>query len=95
MVWPKNALPSSGARLAGDDVHHGGLAGPVGSDHAAQFAHSDVERQLVERPEAVEGHRNVFHVQDAAVRDVEALVHHVPIAGAAGRTVVLALGPRA
>jgi hypothetical protein len=30
-----------GPRLAGDDVHHGRLAGAVGADHAAQLAGID------------------------------------------------------
>jgi hypothetical protein len=44
MVWPKNARPRR-ARLAGDHVHHRGLARAVGADDAAQLAGIDGERE--------------------------------------------------
>ena len=37
-VWPKKTLAAVRPGLAGDDVHHGGLAGAVGADDAAQLA---------------------------------------------------------
>ncbi len=40
--------PLVGPRLAGDDVHHRGLAGAVGPDDAAQFADVDHQRQRVQ-----------------------------------------------
>ena len=43
-----------GPGLAGDDVHHRGLAGAVGADDGAHLAGLDRERQIVERAEAVE-----------------------------------------
>jgi hypothetical protein len=61
-----------GPGLAGDDVHHGGLAGAVGADDAAQLAGVDVEVQAVERLEAVEADRDAVQVED---RPVAASVH--------------------
>ena len=43
--------------LAGDHVHHGGLAGAVRTDDRAHLAGLDREREIVERAEAVERHR--------------------------------------
>ena len=43
IVWPKNARAGIGPRLAGDHVHHRGLAGAVRADDAAQLA--DVDRR--------------------------------------------------
>ena len=40
--------------LAGDHIHHGGLAGAVRADDGAHLAGLDRERQIVERLEAVE-----------------------------------------
>ena len=60
-----------GPGLAGDDVHQRGLAGAVGADDAAQLARRDVQRQSVDRLEAVEADAHVFQVQDAAVGDVD------------------------
>ena len=51
-------------RLAGDHVHHGGLARAVRPDDAAQFAGLDRERQLVQRLEAVEADGDVVEVED-------------------------------
>ena len=59
-----------GPGLAGDDVHHRGLARAVGADDAAQLAGRDVQAQLVDGLEAVEADAHVFQVQDAAVGDV-------------------------
>ena len=44
-----------GPRLAGDDVHHRGLARAVGADDGAHFALLDDEGEVAQRPEAVEG----------------------------------------
>ena len=56
-----------GPRLAGDHVHHRGLARAVGSDHAAQLARIDDQGEVVERLEAVEADRDAVEVEDAAV----------------------------
>ena len=50
IVCPKNAVPASGPRLAGDHVHHRRLAGAVRADDAAQFAVLDREREVVQAP---------------------------------------------
>ena len=74
MVWPKNAVPVVGTRLAGDDVHHGRLAGTVRADDAAQFAGFDREVQLVQRFEAIEADSNIFEIKDRPVREVDRAV---------------------
>ena len=61
-----------GPRLAGHDVHHRCLACPVGADHAAQLARIDRQRQVVQRLETVEAHRNSVEVEDPAMRGVDA-----------------------
>ena len=54
-AWSGRALPSKehvavvGPGLAGDDVHHRGLAGAVRADDGAHLAGLDRERQIVER----------------------------------------------
>src|SRR5262249_38900780 len=53
-----------GPRLAGDDVHHRGLARAVRADDAAQLARLDVERQRVQRLEAVEADGELLEVED-------------------------------
>src|SRR5690606_35810808 len=58
------------ARLAGDHVHHRRLAGAVRSDDAAKLARVHVQRQRVQRLEAVEAHGDVFEIQDRAVRGI-------------------------
>ena len=51
------------ARLARDDVHHGGLAGAVRADDAEQLARIDVQREIVERLEAVEADGQVLEIE--------------------------------
>jgi hypothetical protein len=65
---------AGGARLAGDDVHHGGLAGAVGADDAAQLADADVQAEVRQRLEAVEADVDVFQAEDGAVAYVQALL---------------------
>ena len=67
MVWPKNAVPAVRPRLAGDHIHHGGLARAVRPDHATQLARVDRQRELVERLEAVEAHGDVVQIEDRTV----------------------------
>jgi hypothetical protein len=47
--------------LAGDDVHHGGLAGAVGADDGAHLAGLERQRQIVDGVKAVE--RDVHAVE--------------------------------
>jgi hypothetical protein len=58
------------ARFAGDDIHHGRLAGAVGPDDAAQLARLDVQSQRVERLEAVEADGDVLDVQNEPMRAI-------------------------
>src|SRR5581483_10240433 len=51
--------------LAGDDVHHGGLAGAVGADDGAHLAGSQLERQIVEGAEAVEADGDAIEIEQA------------------------------
>src|SRR6266508_1758384 len=53
-----------GPRLAGDDVHHRGLAGTVRADDGAHFARLDRERELVERAKPVERHGEAVEVEE-------------------------------
>ena len=70
-----------GPRLAGDDVHHGGFAGTVGADDAAQLAGRDVQAELVDGLEAVKADADVFQIQNAAVREID---HAFGLGDAAG-----------
>src|SRR3990167_6591509 len=63
-------MAAVGPGLAGDDVHHRGLARAVGADDASQLAGRDVQAQAVDGLETVEADVHVFQVQDAAVRGV-------------------------
>src|SRR3989344_898813 len=71
--------------LAGDDVHHRGLARAIGADDAAHLAHGDVQAQLVERLETIEADLDVVEVEDRAVGQVDLvrIVHHAAIVGLA------------
>ena len=53
-----------GAGLAGDDVHHRGLAGAVRADDGAHLARLDGERQIVERAEAVERDGDAVEIEE-------------------------------
>ena len=66
MFWPNQAEPVVRTRLPGDDVHHRRLAGAVRADDAAQLAGIDVERQPVERLEAVEADGQLLEVENLA-----------------------------
>ena len=65
-VWPG---------FTGDDVHHGGFAGAVGADNAAQFTVVDGEVEVVDGLEAVKAHVHAFQVQDGAVAHVHRGLH--------------------
>ena len=58
--------PLVGSRLAGDDIHEGGLARPVRPDHRAQLGAADGEAEVVDRAEAVEADRNALHLEKRA-----------------------------
>ena len=63
-VAPSNSTsPCCGPGLAGDDVHHGGLAGAVRADDGAHLAGIDGERQLVEGAEAVERNGDAVEIE--------------------------------
>ena len=49
--------------LAGDDIHHRGLAGAVRADDRAHLARLDHERQGVQRPEAVEADGDAVEIE--------------------------------
>ena len=70
-----------GSRLAGDHVHHRGLACTVGTDHATQLAGVDRQGKPVERFEAIEADRDVFEVQDRPVREIDAFGRYAPDRG--------------
>jgi hypothetical protein len=55
-----------GAGLAGDDVHHGGLAGAVGADDRQHLAGVDDDREMVQRLEAVEGNGDAVEIEHGA-----------------------------
>src|SRR5690606_34249097 len=57
-------LPLIGAGLAGDDVHHGGLAGAVGADDGPQFAGLDHQVEVVDGFEAVETLGDAVHIEN-------------------------------
>ena len=59
--WFLNLIePSETLRPAADQIEHGGLAGAVRADDDAQLALVDVEVELVDRLEAVEGDADVL-----------------------------------
>ena len=60
-----------GPGLAGDDVHHRGLACAIGADDAAQLARRNVQVQAVDGLEAVEADVHIFQVQDAAMGHID------------------------
>ena len=67
----KECLSRVGTRLAGDDVHHGRLAGAVWPDDATQFTGIDVERQVIDRPESVETDIEFLEIEYRAVADIQ------------------------
>ena len=73
IVWPKNAVPAVGSRLAGDHVHHRRLAGAVGADHAAELA--GVDRRATDRSSALKPSKLTeidVEIQNAAMARVDA-----------------------
>jgi hypothetical protein len=50
--------------LAGDHVHHGGLAGAVGADDGAHFAWFDGEGEIIQRLEAVERDGDTVQIKE-------------------------------
>ena len=60
--------------LAGDDVHHRGLAGAIRADDGAHFAGSQRQRQIVDGMKAIEGDVHAVEIEQrgsgTAVHDV-------------------------
>src|SRR5438876_749463 len=56
-------LAGIGSGLAGDHIHHGGLAGAVGADDGTHLSRLDGEGEVVERAEAVERHSHAVEVE--------------------------------
>ena len=61
----KNTSPVVRPRLAGDDVHHRGLARAIGADNRAKLARIDDEGQAVQRLEAIERDRDIVEIEQA------------------------------
>jgi hypothetical protein len=57
---PNSTLAAVGAGAAGDEVEHGALAGAVGADDDAEFAFIEVEVEVVDGLEAIEGLVDAF-----------------------------------
>src|SRR4051812_20693647 len=73
--------PSIGARLTGDNIHHGGFASTVGTDYAAQFSSLNGERELVQRTKAVKADGDVVEIQNGPVADIHALAQDMAETG--------------
>ena len=74
-VGGEHDLAGVGPGLAGDDVHHRGLAGTVRTDHGAHLALVQDQRQGVQRSEAVEGDGDAIEIkQRVALRSSRHLV---------------------
>ena len=52
--------PGGGSRLAADQIEHRGLAGAVGADDDADLVLLDIEGQIIDRLESVEGNGERF-----------------------------------
>ena len=87
-------LPAVGAGLAGHDVHHGGLAGAIWTDDGAHLTRLYGERQVVQRPKAVEGYIHAIEIKQRrrGARDHSA---HSTDRAAAASGISLAPGPAA
>ena len=55
VVWP---------RLAGDDIHHGCLAGAVRANNGAHLALVEHQREIVDGAKAIEGNRYAVEVEN-------------------------------
>mgnify|MGYP003694365955 CR=1 FL=1 len=66
LPWSNSTVAAVGPGLAGDDVHHGGLAGPVRADDGAHLAGREIEREVVERAKAVEADGDAVEIEQAA-----------------------------
>src|SRR6516164_5260515 len=56
-------LAGVGSGFAGDHIHHGGLAGTVGTDDGTHLSGLDGEGEIVERAEAVERHGDAVEIE--------------------------------
>src|SRR5262245_45511001 len=61
-------VASIGPCFASDDIHHRGFAGAIRTDNRAHFPWLDYERQLVERLEAIERHRDAVEIEQGGGR---------------------------
>src|SRR5947208_10583234 len=61
-------IPLVRPRLAGDHIHHGGLAGAVRADDRAHLARLNRQREIVERLKAVERDRNGIKIDRKSTR---------------------------
>src|SRR5205085_5254824 len=78
----EKSLAAVRTRLAGDDVHHGGLAGAVRTDDCAHLTGLDRKRQVIKRPESVERDGYPIEIeQGRGVRDHDAYSAGVAIRG--------------
>ena len=69
-----------GLGLAGDDVHHRGLAGAVRPDDGAHLARLQRQREIIDGVEAVEGD---VHAVEIEQRGGRSRIHHIHAAHSA------------
>ncbi len=61
--------------FTGDDIHHRRLTCPVGADEASQLTVVNIEIKVVDSLESIKRHVDIFHVQQSAVRCIEAITN--------------------
>jgi hypothetical protein len=62
-----------------DDVEHGALAGPVGTDDGADLLFPDVEADVLQRLHAAEGEAHVVHVEQHGAVGAFVIGHRAPL----------------
>ena len=68
-VPAKIDLALVGSGLARDDIHHGGLAGPIGADDGAHLVRRQNHGEAAQRLVAVERDANVIEVEQRRGQD--------------------------